>query len=83
MSGYGDIKTKKFLNVLSWLGNNKPVTVKKAGRHNLKVTCIHNGHSFALPTSHPEVNKYIVKKFVDWLVSNQVCTKEEFDERLP
>ena len=83
MSGYGDIKTKKFLRALNWLENNKPVTIQKGGRHNIKVTCIHNGRSFPLPTSHSEINKHIVKKFVDWLAFNGICTKEEFDQKLP
>ena len=83
MSGYGDIKTKKFLNAITWLKNNKPITVHKGGRHNIKISCIYNGKSFALPTSHPEINKHIVQKFVMWLVANNICTKEEFDQRLP
>ena len=82
MSGYGDIKTKKFLNVITWLKNHKPVTVGKGGRHNLKIVCIHNEQSFSLPTSHPEINKHIVKAFADWLVKNEICTKEEFDEKI-
>ena len=82
MSGYGDIKTKNFLNVIKWLASNKGVEIKKGGRHNIKASCIHTGESYPLPTSHRIINKYVLNGFVSWLVKNGICTKEEFDERL-
>lgn len=38
--------------------------------------------SYPLPISHRMVNKHIVKDFMEWLARNEICTKEEFDERI-
>ena len=82
MSEYADVKTRKFINALTWLKTHKPVEIKKAGKHNLKATCIHNGKAFALPTSHRKVKKPIIEKFAKWLAQNEICAEEEFRDRL-
>lgn len=82
MSGYGDVKTRKFLRIIKWLQNNSDIEVKKGGRHNLKITIIHNNASYPIPSSHKIIDKYIVKDFMEWLVKNRICTKEEFDSHI-
>jgi len=67
---------------LKWLGNNRAVDVVDAGRHAVKVTCQKNNESYPLPLSHRTVNKNIVKDFMEGLVKNDICTKQEFDERV-
>lgn len=79
---YGDIKTKKFKNVLKWIDNLSGVEVGKGGKHNIKVHCIHNGQKYPIPTSHRNINKYIVADFGKWLVKNGICTIEEYNERI-
>jgi len=79
MADYADIKSRKVVRFLRWLVENKGVEVTSGGRHNYKVTCIRNGKSFPIPSSHKIINRFVVKAFVDWLVENEICTKEEFD----
>jgi hypothetical protein len=82
MSGYGDVKSRRMVRLLNWLSKNKKVEVKSGGNHNYKITCIHNGESYPIPSSHRVINKHIVKAFMEWLVINEICTKDEFDSRL-
>ena len=82
MGTYADIKSRKLNRVLEWLVHNKGIEVTRGGKHNKKVTCIRNGKAYPLPLSHKTVTKYIVKDFVEWLVKNEVCTEQEFDDCL-
>lgn len=82
MGGYTNIKSRRMFQFLKWLGNHKNVDVVVAGKHPVKVICRLSGESYPLPLSHSEVNKFIVKDFMEWLVKNEVCTEEEFDENL-
>ena len=82
MASYVDVKSRKIKRLLKWLVNNTGVEVGSASGKHTKVTCIHNGRSFPLPLSHRVVNRYIVEAFGKWLVDNEVCSKEEFDEKL-
>ena len=36
MSGFTDVKQKKFKYLLKWLVNDKGVEVKQGGRHNIR-----------------------------------------------
>jgi len=80
MSGYGDVKRRKILQLLKWLENSRGVEVIDGHRHP-KVKIISNNEVFPVPCRHGVVNKYIVKKFCDWLVKYKICSKKEFDER--
>lgn len=82
MAGFGDVKTRRMLRLVKWLRRTKGVAVGQGGRHNIKVTVIHRGESYPLPTSHSIVNKHIVQDFMEWLVKMEICTKEEFKDRL-
>lgn len=82
MGEYADIKSRKIVRFLVWLVVNKGVEVSKAGRHNYKVTCIRNGKSYPIPSSHKTINRFIVKSFVEWLVENEICTKNECDNHI-
>lgn len=82
MSGYGDVKRSRIIGLLNWLARHKGVAVEAGGRHNHKVECIHNGNTYPIPSSHPVINKHVVKSFQEWLAANDVCAKEEFDEHL-
>lgn len=80
MGEYANIKPRTFLQLLKWLANNKNVDVTVGGKHPTKVKC-HSDGSYPLPY-HKRIDKNIVKSFMDWLVKNGVCTKEEFDSHL-
>ena len=83
MSGYTDIKSKKLKKgLLRWLDNKKGVEISEGGKHQIKITCIHNGKSFPIPCNHSTINKFMVKGLMKFLVQNEICAKEEFDERL-
>lgn len=81
MTEYASVKTSKLKNVLKWLKNIGGVEITSRGRH-AKIRCNHNGNTFPLPISHKNVNRFIIKKFAEWLVENEICGKEEFDSRL-
>ena len=78
MSGFGDLKNRKFLKLLSKLARTKGVIITRGGRHNTKVTVVHTGETYPIPTSHRVVNKHIAKDFMEWLVRQEVCSEEEF-----
>lgn len=82
MGQYANVSSKKMYCFLRWLGNNKDVDVIVGGKHPAKVICKKNGEAYPLPISHREVNKHIIKAFMEWLVKNETCTKEEFDRQL-
>ena len=82
MGEYANVKSKRFVRVLNWLANHKGVELKQGGRHNYKIICVHNSNSYAIPSSHYEINKRIVKAFGEWLVKNTICTKDEYDSQL-
>ena len=82
MGEYANVKSKKFFQLLKWLSNHKRFEVVHGGRHVAKAHAIETNSSYPLPLSHKEVNKNIVKDFRDWLVRNNVCTTEEFDEHI-
>lgn len=81
MSGYGDVKRRKIINVLKWLKNSKGVEVDSGSRHTL-IKTIETQDKFPVPTAHPTVNKHIVKDLAEFLVKNKICTKKEFDKRI-
>ena len=81
MGQYANVTSRKLLQFLKWLGNHKKVDVKIGGNHPIKVTCQNSSESYPLPSSHIMVNKNIVKHFMEWLVKNDICTQQEFDER--
>lgn len=83
MGQYANVTSRRMYQFLKWLGNKKTVDVIVGGTtHPVKVACQKNGESYPLPISHRMVNKHIVKDFMEWLVRNEICTKEEFDERI-
>lgn len=82
MGSYANITSRRMYQFLRWLGNHKEVEVLVAGKHPVKVTCSHNQESYPLPISHKIVNKHIVNDFIEWLVKNQIGTREEFDDKL-
>ena len=82
MTNYISIKTSKFKKkVLKWLENINGVEITNKGKH-AKIHCIHNGRSFTLPLSHRQINRFIIKDFITWLEKNEICTREEFDNKL-
>lgn len=81
MGTYANITSKRMLQFLRWLGNHKKVDIVSGGTHPTKVIC-HNGETYPLPLSHTIVNKHIVKHFCVWLVKNEVCTQQEFNDKL-
>lgn len=82
MGQYADVKSKQFVRLLKWLAKSKGVLLTGGGNHPYKITAIHNGEGYPLPASHKIMNKHIVNDFMEWLVRNEVCTKDEFDAQL-
>lgn len=82
MSGYGDVKTRRLLAFLKWLQNHKGVEIRSGGNHQTVVTVINTGEAYPLSTSHRTINKNVVKGFMEFLVKNEACTKEDFDSRI-
>ena len=82
MGEYANIKQKKFSRLLKWLSNHKAIEILQGGRHVFKAYSIKSNNSFPLPVSHKIINKHIVKAFRDWLVENDICSIDEFDNHV-
>lgn len=82
MGEYANVTSRRMYQFLKWLGNHKDVHILVGGHHPAKVTCHKNQETYPLPISQAFVNKNIVKDFMEWLVKNGVCTRDEFDEKL-
>ena len=82
MGEYANVKSRQFIRLLKWLQRTKGIECCDGGRHNFKVKVIHTGKTYPIPSSHREINKRIVKAFMEWLVEQDVCTKEEFDRHI-
>jgi hypothetical protein len=82
MGEYANVKRKRFNHLIKWLSRNFDIQISAGGRHNILVRCIHNGEKYPIPASHGEINKHIVKSFMEWLVKYEICTKEEFDRNI-
>ncbi len=82
MGEYANVKSKQFVRTLKKLVRKYKVELADGGNHNYVITCIHNAKSYPIASSHREMNKHIVKNFGEWLVKNEVCTKEQYDELL-
>ena len=82
MSGLGDVRSKKVKKLLVWLSTNSDIMISAGGRHQTKVTIIHTGESYPLPLSHKIINKHLVEKFRNWLVTRQVCSDQDFNDRI-
>lgn len=82
MGQYANVNSKQLIRLVKWLGNHKNIDVLTGGKHPTKVTCVNTGQTFPLPAGHRVMNKNIVKAFKDWLVKNNVCSEEEFNEHL-
>lgn len=82
MGNYANVKYKRIINFLRWLENHKGVGVVSGSKHVIAVKIIHNNERFPIPNNHGEVNRFIIQRFQKFLVENNICTKEEFDEQL-
>lgn len=81
MGEYGNVKRKKIVGFLNWLQANKKVELIQGSNHTL-LKCIHNGEKTPVPLRHTKVDKNLVFALQKWLVRNQICSKEEFDEHI-
>ncbi|MFA4845859.1 MAG: hypothetical protein WC654_04850 [Patescibacteria group bacterium] len=82
MGKYANVTSRRMIQLLKWLGNHKDVDVVTGGRHPTKVTSRRSQETYPLPIGHTMVNKYIIQDFVKWLVRNDICTEQEFDENI-
>lgn len=82
MGQYANVTSRRMYQFLKWLGNHKEVDVIAGGAHPIKITCHSNGESYPIPISHRFVNKHIVRDFIEWLVKNNICSKDEFDRHI-
>jgi len=70
------------IGFLKWLGSFENVFIEHGGNHNIIFKYLFWDRPFPIPCSHHEINKNIVKALMEKLVESQICTKEEFDERI-
>ena len=79
MGEYANIKSKKFYQLLDWLTNHKRFEILQGTKHSVKAHAIETNQIYPLPLNHKVINKFIIKGFCNWLIANNVCTKEDFD----
>ncbi|NQU77442.1 hypothetical protein HQ544_01975 [Candidatus Falkowbacteria bacterium] len=82
MGTYANIKKNRMKRFLKWLDTREFVSVEKAGKHQYNVKYNYWKRPFPIPFKNNEVNKYIVKALMKKLTGSEICTEEEFDERI-
>ena len=81
MGEYANVKRKNIHRLLRWLcKKNSSISVEAGGKHNIKIKYSFWKRPFPIPFNHSEVNRHIVKDFMQELVNSNICTKDEFDQ---
>ncbi len=82
--GYGFVKSLRVVAVLRSLEvSTEKIKISPGGKHNLKVKPVYaSDRSFPLPVNHREMNKFIVQKLAEKLEEWDVCSCDEFLNRL-
>jgi len=76
-----NVKSKRALNFLQWLENNKGVRLIEGSSH-LNVKHIYSGKKFPLTSRHSEIHWKLFRKFEKWLMVNSICSKDEIKKNL-
>jgi len=69
------------VRLLIWL-TSKPHVTLSCGKHQYIVRYAFWERPYPVPIKHNEINKNIVRALMEKLVASEICTKEEFDERI-
>ena len=83
MGTYANIKFSKFQRgILRWLSTKQNIRIEKGGKHTIKIRYAFGQRPFPIPKVGNEIDKHIIAQLQKKLEEWEVCTKEEFDERL-
>ena len=83
MGEYANVKRKNIDKLLRWLiKKDNSISVEPGAKHQIKIKYSFWDNCFPIPYKHPKVNKHIVKDLMKKLVASEICTKEEFDEKI-
>lgn len=82
MGEYADVKRAKILKLLKWLDKMEGFTVDTGGNHQWVIKYTDWNRPYPIPFKHNVVKKTIVKALMKKVVATNLCTKEEFDQRL-
>lgn len=82
MTKYANVRRTDILRLLLWLAEKRGVTIKSGGRHQILIKYMYWDRPFPIPDKHNEVNRFIVAALMEKLVASEICTQEEFDERI-
>lgn len=79
MGEYADVKRQKMLRLLKRLETLPGFTIGNGGNHQWIVKHKTWERPFPIPFKHNNVNKHIVKTFMNQVIATGVCSKEIFD----
>jgi len=82
MGEYANVKVKKIKNLLKWLEGKPGIIITQGGKHQMMVKHSYWKRPIPVPTKHGKINKHIVKDLMEKLKESEICTKEEFDEKI-
>ncbi len=82
MGEYADVKRRKVLALLKWLGTLSGFKTGNAGKHQWIVKHETWKRPFPICFKNNRVSKVYIKELVNLVIATSVCTKEEFDSHL-
>lgn len=83
MGEYANVRSKRLIKCLKHFTRiSSDLELTGGGKHQYKLTYVHNGEVLPISSSHREMNRFIVKNIMEHLVKWGICTKEEFDCRI-
>jgi tRNA(Phe) wybutosine-synthesizing methylase Tyw3 len=82
MTKYTNIRRSKLERLLVWLATHKGITITHGGKHQMIIKYTYWNRPFPIPFKHGEINRYILDALAKKIVTSQICTQKEFDERI-
>jgi hypothetical protein len=81
-SEYKNVSKKSLISALERLERKSDLSIEKSTKHTWKLSAPLSMRSYPVPVGHPEIRGWVVDDVVKWLVSNDVCSKKEFNDLL-
>lgn len=81
-SEYKNISKKQLLTALERIATITALNIEKSTKHTWKLETTFATRPYPIPVGHPDIHSWVVDGVVKWLVTSEVCSKEEFNKCL-
>jgi|GEM_PF-939447 len=82
MTRYANVKRNTVIRFLNWLATKEDVFIRKGGKHTYNIKYVLWDRPFPVPFKHNEVDRFIIEALMKKLVKSNICTEDEFDEKI-